>query len=186
MSIHFASSCLLSVALLSLGVLAGCNPSSPPPAAPAGGTPAAPTAAGEYDPHDKPLTEEQKTQLRQSTAQFARAVDVIQELRNTTETETKNGIPANPYEVHQALDKVDLVLQWLPEIARDSGVPKDRWEEVNTTASDLRTSFEKVHQNIDNKQDPNFASVANEIDQKIARLKEIAQAPASTKSETQP
>ena len=37
-------------------------------------------------------------------------------------------------------------------------------------ANDLRTLFEKVHQNIDNKQEPDFASVAGEIDQKIARL----------------
>ena len=72
------------------------------------------------------------------------------------------------------------MLQWLPQVARDSGVAKEHWEEVNTAANELRTSFEKVHQNIDNKQDPNFGSVAQEIDQKIARLQEIAQAPVGT------
>ena len=76
---------------------------------------------------------------------------------------------------------MDLVLQWLPEIARNCNVPKEHWEEINTAANDLRTLFEQVHQNIDNQQDPNFASVAEGIDEKIIRLQEIAQSePAPT------
>ena len=60
------------------------------------------------------------------------------------------------------MDQADLVLQWLPQIARDSGVPKEHWEEINTTANDLRTLFEKVHQNIDDQKHPDFASVAQD------------------------
>ena len=76
------------------------------------------------------------------------------------------------------------VLEWLPKIARNSGVPKEHWETVNTSANELRTLFEQVHQNIDNKQDPNFAAVAGDIDQKVAGLEEIATAePAATGTE---
>lgn len=163
---------------LSLLVLAGCAQDEGPQTGPAGANQSA-SPAGEtdgYNPHDVPITEEQKEQLRQETAQFAQAVAKIKQLRKETEQETKGGIPEDPYKAHQALDQADLVLTWLPEIAGTSNVPKDRWEEVTTTANDLRGLFEKVHQNIDNKQDPDFAAVAADIDQKIAVLEGITQA----------
>jgi hypothetical protein len=128
----------------------------------------------EYNPHDVPITEEQKAQLKADTAQFGAAVETIRELANTIKEETKAGIPDNPYQAHQALDKADLVLQWLPQVARDSGVAKECWEEVNTTANQLRTLLEQVHERIDNRQDPDFASVENELNQMIIRLGEIA------------
>jgi len=178
--------CALISGLVGLTLSAGCSQNAPPPSAPVGESAAAQAPAEEYNPHDVPITEEQKQQLREQAGQFPKAVEVIKELRNATEEETKNGIPKDPYKAHQALDKADLVFQWLPEIARDSNVPKEKWEEVTTTANDLRTLFEKVHQNIDNKQEPDFASVAGEIDQKIAVLAKIAEAPPAAKSETQP
>ena len=39
----------------------------------------------------------------------------------------------------------------------------------------LRELFDKVHQNIDNKADPDFASVEQQMDAKIAELEAIAQ-----------
>ena len=186
MSLRLSVFCALISGLVGLVLSAGCSPNAPPPSVPAGETPAAQAAAEEYNPHDVPITEEQKQQLREQAGQFPKAVEVIKELRDATEEETKNGIPQNPYKAHQALDRADLVFQWLPEIARDSNVPKEKWEEITTTANDLRTLFEKVHQNIDNKQEPDFASVAGEMDQKIARLAEIAQVPPAAKSEPQP
>jgi hypothetical protein len=102
---------------------------------------------------------------------------MVKQLGNEVEQETAAGIPENPFVAHQALDKADLVLQWLPEIARNSGVAKEHWEAVNTSANDLRTLFEQVHQNIDSKQDPDFAAVAGEMDQKVVGLEKIAAAP---------
>lgn len=134
-------------------------------------------AAGEeeYNPHDVPITDEQKAEMKEATATFQDAVAKIKELRYETEQETKDGIPTNPYVTHQALDRADLVLQWLPQVARDSGVAKEHWEEINTTTNELRTLFEKIHESIDNKQDPNFASVAADMDERLSRLEEIAQ-----------
>jgi len=179
-------SCVLIAALVGLTFSAGCAKSSPPSAAPSDKPPTAQSASGDYNPHDAPITEEQKKQLRDQAATFAKAIEVMKELRAATEEETKNGIPQNPYKAHQALDKADLVFQWLPEIARDSAVPKEHWEEITTTANDLRTLFEKVHQNIDNKQEPDFASVAGEIDQKIAVLAKIVQSQPAEKNEPKP
>ena len=186
MSVRLPVFRVLISALVGLTLSSGCGTSSPPPSGPAGKSAEAKAPAGGYSPHDAPITDEQKKQLREQAGQFPKAVEVIKELRTATEEETKNGIPENPYKAHQALDKADLVFQWLPEIARDSGVPKEHWEAVTTTANDLRTLFERVHQNIDNKKEPDFAAVAGEIDQKIADLAKIATAKPAEKSEPKP
>ena len=131
-------------------------------------------AEDDYNPHDVPITDQQKAELRSQTAQFTDAVAAIKQFRNEIEQETAAGIPANPYTAHQALDKADLVLQWLPEITRNSGIAKENWEAVNTAANELRTLLEQVHQNIDTKQNPDFAAVADAIDEKLAALEQIA------------
>jgi hypothetical protein len=171
-------SCVLATGFLFvvIGGLAGCN--KPVEDQVTGNSPealAADATEGDYDPHDMPLTDEQKSQLREETSEFPAAVAKIAEFRDAIEEETADGIPENPHLVHQSLDKADLVLQWLPEIARNCDVPKEHWEEINTTANDVRTLFEQVHESIDNQQEPDFASVAEGIDQKIVRLLEIAQ-----------
>ncbi len=173
MSTRFPLVLSLTFSIVALGAVIGCNQSVEKPA---GDNGKAPSAEGEddYNPHDVPITEEQKAELREQTAQFADAVAKIKQFRNEVEQETAAGIPEDPFKAHQALDKADLLLQWLPETARNSGVPKEQWEAIATSANELRTLFEQVHQNIDNKQDPNFAAVAGQIDQKIAGLEEIA------------
>ena len=92
--------------------------------------------------------------MREETAKFADAVAKVKELRDAVERETKDGLPSNPFEAHQALDKADIIVQWLPEIAQNSGVPKDQWETVTTASGTLRELFDQVHLNIDGKKDP--------------------------------
>ena len=176
MNVRFSFVLLLSVAVLSLGLAVGCGR---PAQTGDDGDAAGPDCCGQQtetvDPHDVPITEEQKQQLRQETAKLADAVAKVKELRDTVQRETSSGIPANPFVAHQALDKADLITQWLPEIARNSGVAKEHWETVTTAASELREAFDKVHLNIDNKVDPDFAAVKQRMDARIAELKAIAQ-----------
>lgn len=123
-----------------------------------------------HDPHDVPLTEEEKIQLRKDNEDYVDAVAHIQSYRDTIRTETTEG---NPAKAHRALDNLDLVLEWLPEIAQKSGVPKSKWEEVNTTAQKLRDHFNAVHANIDDGKDPGYASVSAEIDKGVEALAAI-------------
>ena len=167
---------MFGVAMVSLGFVVGCGQQGQ-----TGDDQGAtePDSGGQQaeavDPHDMPITEEQKKQLREETAKFADAVDRIKTLRDVVQKETKDGLPENPFAAHQALDRADLVVQWLPEIARDSGVAKEHWEKVNTAANELREAFDKVHLNIDNKVDPDFASVEQQMDVRIRELRAIAQ-----------
>ena len=169
MNVRFPFLVLLSVTVVSFGLVIGCGDQDA----------AQPDSSGQHaegvDPHDVPLTEEQKQQLREETAKFADAVAKVKKLRDAVEQETKDGIPENPFEAHQALDKADIVVQWLPQIARDSGVAKEHWETISPAANELREHFDKVHQNIDNKVDPDFGSVEQQMDAKIAELEAIAQ-----------
>ena len=176
MNVRFPFVVLVSVAVLFLGLMIGCGQQSQ-------------TGSGQdaiesgsvgqnaegVDPHDVPITEEQKQQLREETAKFADAVAKLKSFRDAVDRETRQGIPENPFEAHQALDRADVVVQWLPEIARDSGVAKENWETVTTAANELRELFDKVHLNIDNKVDPDFASVQQQMDARIGELQAIAQ-----------
>jgi len=176
MNVRFHFVVLLSVAVASLGLMVGCGQE--------GQTGSDQDAvesdsdgrhAEAVDPHDVPITEEQRQQLREETAKFTDAVAKVKELRDVIERETQNGLPENPLEVHQALDKADGVVQRLPQIAQDSDVPKEYWEQITTTAGELRRLFGKVHLNIDNKVDPDFASVKQQTDARIAELEAIPQ-----------
>jgi len=184
MSKRFAAVLFLTASAASFVVFSGCGQSDQDAVDSTSSTATtAESPKDDYNPHDVPITEEQKTALRGEVAKFPDAVERIKQFRDRVEQETKDSIPKSPYEAHQALDKADLVLQWLPEIARESGVSKGYWEEVNTTANELRTLFETVHQNIDNKLEPDFAGVATQVDQHIARLMEIGKAqPAATEA----
>jgi hypothetical protein len=176
MNVRFPFVVLLSVAVVSLGFVIGCGSQDQ-----AGGDPDAAQSdegdnqAGPVDPHDVPITEEQEQQLREETATLAGAVAKIKEFRDTVEQETQDGIPENPFEAHQALDKANIVAKRLSEIARESGVAKEHWEAVTKAAKKLRESFETVHQNIDKKADPDFASVKQQMDARIVELEAIAQ-----------
>lgn len=166
---------MIAIVLLSAAfTVAGCSKQQPSNGEQASTAPAGGSAhADVVDPHDVPITEEQKQQLRQQTAEFANAVVVVKQLRDITEHETRDGLPENPFEVHQALDKADLITQWLPEIARDSNIPKQHWETVTTAANELRELFDGVHLNIDGRKDPDFASVQPQMDARIAELQAI-------------
>jgi nicotinamide mononucleotide adenylyltransferase len=79
-----------------------------------------------------------------------------------------------PSKAHRSLDELDIVLGKLMEIARDSSVPKNDWETVNTAARELRNRFNEVHSAIDEKREPDYNAVAKSIDGAIERLREVA------------
>ena len=128
------------------------------------------------DPHDVPLTPQEIQQLRKEVASYANAISRIEQYRETVRQETKDGLPANPFKVHRALDELDHVLGWLPEIARDSGIPKSQWETVTTSSQKLQELFDAVHRNIDDGKAPDFEAVAAAVSVKINKLQEVASA----------
>lgn len=129
--------------------------------------------------HDVPPTEEEINQLKAKTAEYGRAIQQVKSYRDQIAQATTIGKPS---EAHYALDRLELVLEWLPGIARDSDLPRARWEEINTTAQSLRGLFDKVHEKIDAGEEPGYAGVADEIDRLIQRLTSL-QSEAANASE---
>lgn len=75
---------------------------------------------------------------------------------------------------HHPLDEADLVLNRLPEIARDSGVPRRDWEQVVVAAEDLNERFGELHAAIDAGQAPDYAALQQPIDDALARLTKVS------------
>lgn len=121
------------------------------------------------DPHDVKITEADV----KKPSDYKDAVARIKEYRKEIEIK---GSSDTPGKAHRPLDELEIVLKWLPGIARDSNVPKSQWETVNTSAQKLRELFEKLHQSIDEKKKPDFAAVAKDLDEAIGKLDAAATA----------
>jgi hypothetical protein len=156
------------VALGCVGLLMGCSQPDQPGASADSSQANGGEQAEEFDPHDIKITEDNV----ERPADFKDAVTRIKKYRTDIETNAGGDTPGL---AHRPLDELDFVLRWLPEVAVDSKVPQEHWIAINTTANELRDLFEKVHVNIDNKVDPDFASVQEQIDAKIAELETMAQ-----------
>ncbi len=129
--------------------------------------PAAPEAAAP-DPHDVPITEADVT----LPATYAEAIPQIKGYRDAIRRKIEAGTPAL---AHRALDELDIVLNKLPSIAKDSGIPNDKWESINLAAQDLRNSFNQLHSAIDEKREPDYQAVAEPIDKAIGQLEQVTQ-----------
>ena len=105
-------------------------------------------------------------------ASYAEALPQIQSYRDTIRTAIGAGTPGK---AHRSLDELDIVLDKLPSIAKDSGVPIEQWETINTAARDLRNLFNQVHSAIDEMREPDYKAVAEPIDQAIAKLEQVTQ-----------
>jgi DNA repair exonuclease SbcCD ATPase subunit len=155
--------------VVATALLIGCGQSSDRQQTPIEGkTPQASSEAA--DPHDVPLTEEEIARLKEETARYEDAIAHIRQYQRTIQQEATAGEPAK---AHRALDNLDVVLERLPEAARDSGVPRDRWQAVNETAQNLRELFDQVHARIDAGETPDYESFADEIDRGIQTLAAI-------------
>jgi hypothetical protein len=144
---------LCSILLLTL--LLGCGKAVPP-------TPKASAA----DQDDVAITEADVT----IPATYAEALPQIKGYRDTVRTAIEAGTPGK---AHRSLDELDIVLGKLPSIAKDSGVPKEQWEAVSIAAQDLRNHFNQVHSAIDEKREPDYKAVAEQIDQAIVKLEQV-------------
>jgi hypothetical protein len=120
------------LALIGLTLLAGCGSSQEPAAGPS--APAS-TEQAAHDPHDVPLTDEQKDTLRQQLASYPDAVAKIKSYRDTIRDAIAAGQPAK---AHRPLDELDVVLEHLTTVARDSNVARTNWESAGRSVTAIQ------------------------------------------------
>jgi hypothetical protein len=145
-----------AVCLIAL-LLVGCAKTESPQA----------TQSPPSDPHDVPITEADV----KMPASYAEAIPQIKGYRDTIRQAIEAGTPSG---AHRSLDELDIVLNKLPSIAKESGVPKEQWEAINTASQELRNSFNQLHSAIDEKREPDYKAVADPIEQAIATLEQVA------------
>jgi ABC-type Fe3+-hydroxamate transport system substrate-binding protein len=104
-------------------------------------------------------------------ADFDAGVQRIIAYRDTIRDQIAVG---HPGDAHRPLDEATFVLDWMPELARDSGVPKDHWEAANLSTQGIRSLFDQIHAQIDNNEEPDFESVAAGIQEAIDALSSIS------------
>lgn len=121
---------------------------------------------------DKPLTEKEKKDLKASIKDYKGAMTKIKEYRDKIRKETTSA-DGEAESAHRALDELTLVLEWLPEFAKSSGVAEDSLEDLTKSAQKVSDLFEKVHANIDAKKAPNYQAVAKAIEAEIAKLDKL-------------
>ena len=160
---HCLRSSTAVIVAASLLSLVGCGQTEKPKAQTSG---QAQTSAPVADPDDVPITEADV----KLPATYAEAIPQIKSYRDTIRSAIEAGTPSK---AHRALDELDIVLKKLASIARDSGIPKEQWEAVNTSAQELRNLFNKVHSAIDAKLKPDYKAVAEPIDQTIDKLEQV-------------
>lgn len=157
-------------AVVCLGFLVGCSQSQPTDDNATANNQSNETPGKHADPNDVLLTDTEIAKLREDTANWTAAVEHLQKYRDTIKTETTSGTPAK---AHRALDLLEFVLQWLPEVAQNSNVPKDDWQSIGENSQKLREAFNVVHANIDDGKAPGYEAVAAEIDAAVEVLAAI-------------
>ncbi len=124
------------------------------------------TAAPAHDPDDVPITEADV----EMPGNYEEAIPRITSYRDTIRGAIEAGTPSK---AHRPLDELDIVLNKLPSIAKDSGIPQEQWETINTSAQELRGLFNQVHSAIDEKREPDYNAVAESVDQAIEKLEQV-------------
>lgn len=105
---------------------------------------------------------------------FADAVGWV----NSRVTEIRTCLERNqPHSAHDALDELAEELFRLPNVARDSGVPRKQWEAVNVSARQIRNGLDRVHERIDAEQAVDWKTLGAPVEAALAILTETAKTP---------
>jgi hypothetical protein len=115
------------------------------------------------DPDDVPITAADVDMPEM----YSDAVDHIRSYRDRIRDAVAAGTPS---QAHRPLDELEFVLERMPNLARDAGIPKRKWESVVLAAEDISELFGEVHAAIDERRKPDYEKVASGIDDAIERL----------------
>jgi hypothetical protein len=114
---------------------------------------------------------------------FATAVSRIKTCRTTIAEEVAE---QHWDELHAPLDEATIITNKLTTIARDSGIPKAKWQEINLAAKELKKQLGDMHTAIDKAGKVDFVRYSKSIDAAIGRLEATAKAVSSSNGPGQP
>ena len=156
--------CSLFVLLIGIATVAGCNkePQSVGPT-----DPASENTTAENDPLDIPMTDEEIASLKQSVSSYADALTKIKSFRDKICAAVTSG---DVHTSHRPLDELDVLLDHVTTVVRDSNIPKSQWETVNTSVQELRDLFSGLHAQIDAGEKADYEAIAADIAAALEKL----------------
>lgn len=138
------------------------------------------TAAARAHDHDHPHLTERDIKLPQD---FASAVARLRACGGSLQSE----LDAKRYDAaHAALDEAQIVLGKLMPLARDSGVPKSKWAEVNLAGKDLKKRFGQIDDVLHRTGRADLQAAAKPIDEALRKLEAVAADHGSTRQAMKP
>lgn len=78
---------------------------------------------------------------------------------------------------HKPADELVVLAGKLMPLARDGGVPKARWKEINLLAKELESELDKLHGAIDADKAAGNASILAAIDATVGELEKLSASP---------
>ncbi|HVU87263.1 MAG TPA: hypothetical protein VHD36_08075 [Pirellulales bacterium] len=125
------------------------------------------TAGHEHDEEDVAITEADVDMPRDYQSAVARLAAYRQQILSAL-------AEGHPPRAHRPLDEVDIVITKLMLLARDSGVPRRDWEEVNLARRDLRAQFDLAHAALGDGRSVDRAELEQATVSPLARLTAVA------------
>jgi hypothetical protein len=125
------------------------------------------TAKHDHDEEDVAITEADVDMPRDYTTAIARLKTYRQQILSAL-------ADGHAHAAHRPLDEMDLVVTKLMLLARDSGVPRGEWEEVNLARRALRAQFDLAHAAIDEEKPVDRAELEKKTAAPLAQLEAIA------------
>lgn len=125
-----------------------------------------------FDPDDVPITAADVDLPKTYTEAVVRVRAYRDRIRDAVAAGT-------PSKAHRPLDELEIVLYRMPQLARDSGVPKRQWETVVVASEDISELFNKLHSAIDDHRKPDYAGIGADLEDAINRLRSAEPPPVS-------
>ena len=75
---------------------------------------------------------------------------------------------------HKPADELVILAGKLLPLARDGGVPKARWKEINLLAKELESQLDKLHSAVDSDKATGNEAILTAIDATVAELEKVA------------
>lgn len=133
-------------------------------------------ADAHQDPHDVAIT---KADVKMPST-FKELVTCVEEYNGQIKAAIESGKPETG---HRALDELDYVLADTMALAQKS-VAEDRLGSVNEERQAIRNAFLEIHQSIDAKETPDYASKEPAIQAAIATIKDCSDRAPVSKTRT--
>jgi hypothetical protein len=111
------------------------------------------------------LTEKDIDLPKDYAALVARVEQLVDDIRDKIAAGT-------PTKAHRSLDELDIILKKAAAIASRT-VPTQNWKEVNVQSKELAAAHNELHEKIDEKQNPDYAALADRIRKALDALKAV-------------